>query len=362
MKLIDKYLLKTFLVPLGYCLATFIMLYIVYDLFDNLSDFIDAKTAVPDIVLFYLFLMPSVLIYIVPVSLLLSALYSLSQLTKNNELTAMRACGVSFYRLVLPYIAVGVLFSFAVQLVNETVGPWSAYWTNQFVVQQRQKGRVAVHVASNLAFKNEVARRIWLIDEFNTRSFEMKNVNLVQQRADGSDETKIQARQGYWLDGRWWFVEMVTQRYNRDGSPMGAPSFEMQREMADLTEVPANFINEIKDPEYLSSVELVGFLGTHQHLSREKIARVQVDLHSRIAMPWTCLVVMLLGIPFGAQTGRKGAFLGVVLALSLFFGFYTSINVALAIGKKQMIAPWLAGWLPNLFFFAIGLVLIYRMR
>jgi lipopolysaccharide export LptBFGC system permease protein LptF len=132
--------------------------------------------------------------------------------------------------------------------------------------------------------------------------------------------------------------------------------------MTALSESPDAFLNEIKDPEYLSSLELVHFLRTHRHLSESTIARIRVDLHNRLAMPWTCLIVTLIGIPFGAQTGRKGAFLGVLLAIGLFFGFYVLINVGVALGKKQVLDPWLAGWIPNLFFLVLGSTLVYRMR
>ncbi len=364
MKLIDKYLLRTVMVPLGYCLTAFVLVYIIYDLFDNLSDFIDAKTPFFDVVLFYLFLLPSVLIYIVPVSLMLAVLYGLSQLTKNNELTAIRAGGVSIFRLMVPAISLGLFFSMLVAVINETIGPWSAFWTHQFITVQQKRGDVSVYVAPNLAFKNEVSRRIWMIDEFNKQTFEMKNVNVIQQRTDGSDEMKVQAREAYWMDGRWWFNDVVMQHYkpNGDPDPTKPSEFALHREMTDFDETPQIFINEIKDPELLSSLELFNFLKTHDHLSTETTCRIKVDLYSRLAMPWTCLVVTLIGIPFGSQTGRKGALLGIVLALLLFFGFYVLVNVCLAMGKKEVLDPWLAGWFPNIFFFVVGSVMIYRMR
>ena len=77
MKLIDKYLLRSLAVPLAYCLLGFALIYVIYDLFDNLPDFIDAKTPFPDVFRFYLLLLPSVLIIIAPISMLLSVLYSL---------------------------------------------------------------------------------------------------------------------------------------------------------------------------------------------------------------------------------------------------------------------------------------------
>lgn len=362
MSIIDKYLLRSFLVPLGYCLATFMLIYVVYDLFDNLPDFVEARTPLLQVVRFYLFLMPSVMVIIAPVSLLLAVLYSLSHLTKNHELTAMRACGLGLYRLMVPFLAVGFCVSLIVAVLHETIGPWSAYWAHQFIQLQKSKGSADPWVVLNLPYKNALDRRDWLLGRFDTRSLEMRDVTVIQQRPDGSDEYRLQARSGRWFDGRWWLHEVVIQPYDPDGHPIGPPRFELHRELTDFREKPKDFINESKDREYLSSLEILTFLRTHQRLSRLTIARLRVNLHHRLAMPWTCLVVTILGIPFGAHTGRRGAFLGIVLALTLFFGFYVLINVGLALGKKQLLAPWLAGWLPNLIFLGLGLVLVHRMR
>jgi lipopolysaccharide export system permease protein len=363
MKLIDRYLLQRLLLPLAYCLAAFMLIYVIYDLFDNLPDFVEGQTLISDVFKFYMMLMPSVLIFIVPVSMMLAVLYSLSSLTKNNELTAMRASGVSLYRLIVPFIAVGVAASALVAVVHETVGPWSAYWTYQFLRQERRKGQaVDVYVAHNLAYKNEVGHRIWMLNQFDTRTYEIHQVEVIQQRDDGSDLAKIQAKRAMWLDGRWWFMDVATQEYDRDGHPMGPPEYERRREMMDLTEKPSNFLDEIKDPQFLSSVQIHRFLRTHPHLSSDTVARIKVDMHHRLAMPWTCLIVTLMGIPFGAHTGRKGALLGVALSLTLFFVLYILINVGLAFGKKDMIDPWVAAWTPNLLFLGIGLFLVNRMR
>ncbi|MBN1270361.1 MAG: LptF/LptG family permease [Kiritimatiellae bacterium] len=363
MKLIDKYLLRTLLLPLMYCLAAFVLIYVIYDLFDNLSDFVQAGTPALAVAKFYMLLIPSVLVLIVPISLLLAVLYSLSSLTKNNELTAMRASGVSLYRLITPFVAVGFAASVVVALIHETVGPWSAYWTYQFVRSQRHKGAdISVYVATHLAYKNEAARRIWLLGEFDTRTYDMKNIEVIQQREDGSDRSKVQAKRGQWLDGRWWFTELASQEYDQQGGPIGPPQTTRRREMIEFMETPVDFINEIKDPAYLSSYDIARYLRVHRHLSRDTIARIRVDLHHRLAMPWTCLIVTLIGVPFGVTTGRKGALLGVALSLLLFFAFYVLINVGLALGKQETIEPWLGAWGPNLLFLAIGLAFVNRMR
>lgn len=362
MKLIDKYILSNVIVPLIYCLLAFLMLFIIFDLFSNLSDFIEAETPFLQIIQFYVYLIPSVLIFIVPISLLLAILYSLSQLTRNNELTAMRASGVSLYRLVAPIIGVGLAASLAVGVINEAIAPQSAYWTDQFIRAEQHEDEISFHITENLPYRNAAENRVWMIGEFNRQTFDMRRVEVIQQREDGTDASRILARSARWLDGRWWFVEVTAQQYDQDGYPLGRPETAPRREMTDLTETPNDFINVIKDPEFLSSRELLEFIRAHQHVSRDTLAIHEVNLHYRLAMPWTCLIVTLLGLPIGAHTGRKGAFRGIALALGLFFSFYVLINFGMALGKKQAIVPWLSVWLPNIVFFIIGLLLLRKMR
>lgn len=363
MKLIDRYLLRTLWVPLVYCLAAFILIYVVFDLFNNLSDFLESQTPLREILLFYALLLPSVLIYIVPVSLLMAVLYSLAQLTRHNELTAMRASGISLYRLMRPFVMTGVGASLLVAVVHETIAPQSSYWCHQFLAELgRTEGRTPTYIVENMAYKNVRTGRIWMIRRFNTRTFEMQHIEVIQQRPDGSDASRINALRGLWLDGRWWFTDLRVQEFGAEGHPLGPPRSERRREMTEITEEPRDFLNMIKDPQFLSSRDILGFLRTHEHLSADTLARTRVDMHHRLAMPWASLVVTLLGIPFGHQTARRGAILGVILSLSLFFALYITINIGLAMGKEQHLAAWLGGWFPLLLFFAIGCVLANRMR
>jgi len=363
MKLIDKYLLRTMLVPFGYCVGSFVLIYIVYDLFDNLSDFVHAGTPFFQVIRFYTFLLPSVFILIVPISILLAVLYGLSQLTKNNELTAMRASGMSLYRLLVPILSIGIVAAIGTAVIHETLGPWSAYWCNQFVRSQKHQGEVDIHMVTDHPHRSVAHRRNWFIGEFNTLTYAMKHVEVVQERKDGSSDTRYRAASAKWLDGKWWFQDLEITKFDEHSHPMGPARTEGLREMVELEEPPKDFLNEIRySPDFLSCRELWRFVKTHPDLSSKVRARYMVDLNYRLAMPWTCVVVTLLGIPFGAQTGRKGAFAGVLLSIGMFFGLYTMINVCLALGKQEELSPFLAGWAPNLTFLILGIILLYRMR
>lgn len=363
MKIIDRYILRSFGIPLLYCLVTFTMIFVIYDLFDNMSDFMEAGTPIPRVALYYLYLLPSVMGYILPVSLMLAVLYALSVLTRHNELTAMRACGLSLFRLVTPLLLAGLLTSLAMGVINETLAPWSAYWTDRFLHLEKKSDQADAAVAYNLAYKNVPERRIWMIGAFDTRTLEMKDVTVIQQRPDGSDAYKAHAGAARWMDGRLgFFDEVERQTFDAYNNPRGKPELKLHEPVTSYTETPRDFLNEIKDPEFLSSWELYRFLENHPHLSEANVARIRVDLYSRLAMPWTCFIVVLLGVPFGTHTGRKGAFVGIVLALSLFFSYYVLSSVFMAVGKKQWMDPLLAAWLPNAIYLSFGGWLLHRMR
>ncbi|HMP77115.1 MAG TPA: LptF/LptG family permease [Kiritimatiellia bacterium] len=362
MKLIDRYLLRTFLVPFVYVLLAFCMLYVIFDLFENLADFIEGNTPPAQVFRYYVILLPSVFVRIVPISLFLAVLYSLSSLTKNHELTAMRACGISIVRLMTPFLAVGVLASLAVAAIHETIGPNAAYWCDNFVREQKRADPDLVYVKRQLAIKYQDGRRTWRIEEFDTRTLVMKGIEITQQREDLSDEWKLRAKEARWLDGRWWMRDSSEQRYDMESNPSGAPRFALTREMAEFRETPEFFLNEIKEPEYLTSAELIHYLEMNSRRDPAALARIRADLHFRLAEPWTCLIVVLLGIPFGAQTGRKGALLGVSLSIGLMFSYYVLVNVGLSMAKNMLIPAWVGPWIPNSLYLAIGGYMIRRMR
>lgn len=361
MKLVSRYLLGHLRRPWLYVLAGFSIIAVLVDLFDNFVNFMEAGVPLRQVALYYAALLPTFLPYMLPISLLLGLLYALWQLGKNSELTAMRACGLSLGQLITPYLLTGLAASLALLLVNEWFNPWATHWTRQFKDQQSNASSLAL----NLAYKNVVGRRVWRINFFDPRpanSFEMRGINLTQQRPDRSDEFRMDAERGRWIDGHWWFENVGLRYFDARGEPDGPATNLASWEMTMLSETPRDFINEIKDSSERSALEILRFIDTHQGISRETRNRLLVDFHYRLAAPWLCLIVVLVGVPFGTHTGRRGMGIGILLALLAFFGYYILMGLGLAYGKRQLLAPVLAGWLPGLVFTALGLGLLRRIR
>lgn len=360
MKILTKYLLKSLIQPLLYCMLGFTLLFVINDLFDNFSDFLESGIRPLEILQYYSLKIPPVIVLILPVCLLLAMLYSLSRLTRYSEITAMRAGGISIYRIVMPFIGIGLVSTLVSGFINEYIAPNAAYHAEQFLEYQTSNKGEEIYFARGIALKNE--NHVWMIQKFDTRDLSMYNVEFVEQRDDKSDAVKIQAEKALWLDGRWWFMDLTVQRYNENGDLAGAPEIILQKEMRELTETPQTFMSEIKDVQYLSSEEMRHYLESKTDVSESTRNRLRVDLHARLSAPFVCLIVTLLGVPIGAHTGRRGAFAGIMTAVSLFFVFYALQLTSQYLGKQEIISAWLGGWLPLIIFGTASPFMIHRLR
>src|ERR1700704_1477006 len=139
MRLLDRYLLRELLIPLGYCLCGFLIFWVFSDLFTSLADFQKKKLLPWDIAEYYLVSTPEFLVVVLPVALLLALLYALTNHARHHEITAIRAAGVSLWRLCLPYFAVGFLAAIALFVLNEYCVPDGAEWANAILSRRLPK-------------------------------------------------------------------------------------------------------------------------------------------------------------------------------------------------------------------------------
>jgi len=382
MKLAYRYLFGNFIRPWAYVFAGFCIVAILVDLFGTFGDFVETGAGTGNVLAYYFVLLPTFFPYIFPISVLLALLYALWSLGKNSEIVALRACGFSLWQIASPFVAVGLVASFLLLAINELFNPAASYWTRQFREAQGEEG--GGYVARNLTHKNVAGHRLWTTASFDVRpeeGYAMEGVDLFQQRPDGSDEYRLHAARAKWMEnGYWWFGGATIRYYDASNNPTGPAESASYFDTAEITEKPKDFIEEIKDPDNgeLSARDIWRFLATHD-VSEDARTRRMVDFHSRLAAPWMCLIAVLLGIPFGMRTARRGMGLGIVMALLTFFGYYVFMAMGLAFGKDRSIYRWieatfsdpapalealafLAGWFPAIFFLVLAVVMLRRQE
>ncbi len=364
MKIVDRYLTKELILPLTYCLAGFTMLYVVFDIFDKLSSFISAKTPATIILKYYGCHMAQMVEFMLPACMLLATLYTLWNLTRNNELIAMRASGISMSRIMRPFIFVAIMLSITALLTREMIVTRTAFWTKNL---ERTKFRQAERIVmSDVAYYNDVTKRQWLIGKIDiNKPEEIEHLRLTSYKSDGKRISETYARKATWLDGKWWFFRMQMQEFNGDGYPTknySVTGSEYGKLMHTLTEKPMDFLTEIKPMDQHSLIESRRYMKTRKDLSPMIQAQLSYDFHKRIALPWACLIVTIFAIPAGASGGRRSMISGVFTAIALFFGFYLLIQFGMYFGKKALILPWLGAWLPNIVFLLAGMLMFRRIR
>lgn len=361
MRILDKYLLRTFLTPWLSCLLGFTFLFVILDLVESLNKFLDANVSPAGMLVYYLRFLPSIWIYIGPITLLLGLLYALYQLTRNNEIVAMRSSGISLYRVLTPFIVLGALISLFSMYISAYVAPRNLAWTEEFLNHMENPDANRI---TNMLFRDPESNRTWKIDTLNLDDQTLAGVTIFQFRPgeDKDLEYVLEAEKAVWVDNYWFFHEVDLQPYSEDGYRLGSLEHRPLLAKPEITESPGRIIRETMSIDFMTSPEMRAYLRDRPSTSDRTRARIRTELHMRRAHPWLCLVTMLMAVPFGTQTARKGVFVGVALCMTLFFSLFFMMNLFKALGLGQKVDPWAAGWTPTLLFACLGAYFLRRLR
>jgi lipopolysaccharide export system permease protein len=373
MRLHDRYLFRELLTPLAGCLGGFLVFWISYFFFTKTEEMREAGLHLFETLEYAAASLPEFFVLVLPFLLLLALLYALTHHARYNEITALRAAGVGLWRLCAPYFAVGLLAGGIYFALNELVVPRCADWSEEILHRHGLKPRSAATQTrfANVGFRNVRARHIWQIGEYDSTTATMINPNVTWTLPDGSWQA-LQARRADYTNGVWTFLD--AQMFIQAG-PRGnlVPSFSTNSlALPEFDETPGQILLQIKfsDAQGLLAShsadvplsELWPYLRQNPDLPAKEAAKLLTKFYGRLAAPWTCLVVVLIAIPFGAQSGRRNLFFGVAGSIFICFAYFVLQQVGLAFGLNGYLPGWLAAWLPNLIFAAAGIVLTMRVR
>lgn len=373
MRILDRYLLRELLVPLGYCLGGFLVFWITFDLIGMLRRFQRLQLQMGDVAQYYLVKTPELLVTVLPVALLLGLLYALTNLARHHELTAIRTAGWGLWRVCASYLVLGTVLAAGLFALNELCVPDANEAANR-ILARRTGSNVGGSKSKwqvGLAFHNEADGRLWNIGAYNRETGEMRGVNLEWRLSDGG-RRRLAAEEAEYADGVWTFRGVKELLYRAEETLPHYRGETNELALSELTETPETIRSEIKFTELsnvkaarrprLSLQELLDYRRLHPRLKPADRAKLETQFHGRVAEPWKCLVVVLIAIPFGAPSGRRNVFVGVASSIFIGFSYFVFASVCLALGTGGYVAPWLAAWLPNALFAAAGIGLTQRVR
>lgn len=358
MKLLDRYVIRNFLQIYVYCIVGFISIWLIFDVSDNISTFIDAHLGFTRVAHYYLSQLPQILVILLPVALLLSLLFCLGRMSRANEIVSMLTAGVSVPRVLRPLIVIGLLTVGASGALNYAMAP-HADLARKTLLNSEQKTRRESQIEGQI-FRNRTDDRTWFIQSFRRGQNIFNNVQILQQ--DGHDNivtNYLAARALFRPENKSWELENVKiVSYDGTGN-ITHEEIQPSLTINHWSETPFRLSSANVRAEYLSVPELRAYLRFNSDFPATLLAPFKTHLQYRLALPWTCLVVVFIAAPLGIGFSRRGVLSSVASSIILVFTMNFLTHLFLALGEGSRISSWTAAWTPNAMFAVIGLYLLY---
>lgn len=359
MMILDQYLLKKILLPFFYCVAGFISVWLIWDLSSNLPDFLSGHAAAGMVLRFYLLQIPSVLMLSIPVGLLLSVLYTLTQMSRRNEIISMLCAGKSLYRIFVPLFVLGLVMTGVLSVFNYRLSP-QAGAVRESMKEEIKSGVRADKGLVNHLFRNREDRRLWFLARLHPDTLRATRLEIIQQNESGVVTEKWYAVSALYIpETKTWVLQQARHVTVDESGNQVSTDASPRLELTGWSETPWKIASSSMNAEYLGVSELRDYLRYNAEFPPTRLAPYLTNLHYRWALPWVCLVVVFLAGPMGVVIGRRGILGGVGAAVGLFAGLIFSSSLFLALGKGNRIPAWIAGWGPILVFMIIGMYLLW---
>ncbi len=371
MRLLDRYLAQKFLFTLCFPIVAFISIFIVIDLVERLSDYIDRDVPGLIIASYYFYFTPYIIVLMFPIAMLLAALFSIGQLSKYNELTAMKASGVSLYRILAPIYLIAFALSLGLMLFAEKVVPVANQ--RKAEIKDQHMDRLPQNLPARLSniYLQDHAQNASATPEAPTQSRSRRVfIGFYNAEAKTAEKVSIQDYKGVFITHR---VDANTLRW-RENAWHAAHGYE--RTFSNGGEVAAKFdtlplpnlfftpevLNKVqKDPEEMSYGELQQFIKEVANNGGNP-ERWLVDLYLKISFPFANFIIVLFGAPLAVGRLRSSGAVGVALTLVIAFLYFGTVKTGQTLAQSGSLSPLLGAWMGNTIFFVAGLFVLLRAR
>ena len=370
--ILDDYVLRNFVGSLFLILSSLLVLFLVFTYFELLSDIVKKKVPLLTQLEYLLHFVPSVLYQITPLAVLLTVLVMFGLMQKSNEITAMKATGVSIYRTVVPILVIATTLAGGLFVLDQ----WYLPYANKRVETLRNmiKGKPAQTYLR--------PDRKWIFGESRKNDGAESNRKIYYYEAFDPDRNTFGSISAFELDphsfrmvrrtyaarARWaehlqkWTFENGWQRAwnNTPGSDLHEDlnRFDVKT-FAQLNEPPTYFKKEVLQSSEMNYEELRRYIYDLQQGGFD-VVRLRVQLQKKIAYPLITLVMAIIAVPFALSGGRRGALSGVVVALVIGVAYFLTSSLFEAMGNVSQLPPLVAAWSPDLIFGLAGGYMIMK--
>ncbi len=359
MKLLHRYLLQHFLRVLLLSLGAFIGIYLLIDFFEKISDFIDYQATGGDYLTYLGNSIPLICSQVLPLAILMSVVLTLGGLGRTNEVTAMRACGISLWRIVQPVMLLALLISGLLLLLNEYIVPHNARALNQ-LLEIKLKGKDQLSLTRNeIWFRND--NKIINVRLADPGQGKLHGVTVFDLDENYRFSRRRDAGLVIYRENFWRAADLTARKFDPVSGDL-LTTETLRDQQLELGRTPKDFASQELQNEELNFRQLSGLV---KKLETEGLdaTRHRVDMNTRLASPFTCLIMGFLGIPFALQKGRRNNIaLGIGLSLGIGVAFFILQSMVTAFGYSGALPSIVAAWAPNFIFLMLGVWMLLSVN
>ena len=359
-QLLDIYVLGRFFYYFALLMGAFVFLFETFTFFELLDDI--ARHRVPFLIVvdYFRYLAPYLLYQLAPLGALVAVLVTLGIMSKNNEIVAIKASGISIYRLAVPLLLAGLALAVTMIALDDTYLPYANQ--RQDALHNLIKGRPPQTYTHPQRWIFGEGSKIYNYDlfdptqnlfggltvlEIDPATFQVRR-RIFASRARWSETQKVWVLEGSWVRD---FADGTIVRYERLPPVTSLP---------ELTEPPSYFNREVRQAFQMSWRELRRYIDGLQRAGFD-VSTLTVQWQEKIAFPLLAPVSMLFGIPFAFLVGTRGAVGGVALGMGFGIVYLSAARLLEAMGGVGQLPPFLAGWSPDIIFFFLGMYFFFKM-
>jgi LPS export ABC transporter permease LptG len=358
-RLLDLYVSRRYLSVIALSFAGLLGLYYIGTIIDKSERLFKGQADGWMLAQFLYYSTPQFLAYIIPMAILFAVLATIGGLTRTGELVVMRSCGVSLYRAALPLLVLALVWSGGLFFLDDRVLARANREAEALDTRIKGGTEPLIDVSTTSNWLVDTRGRIYHYTSFDSLQQTMHGVSVFEPASRSFQLTShTWAAKAAFVDGAWRAERGWVQRFSNDGRAT-RDTFRTRRLDLDPPDRFAALQNQ--DAEMMTFGEL------RRHIDERStqglaVVETRVTLEERIAFPMAAIVMTILGVPFGATTGRRGSLYGVGLALILGVGYWLTNTFFLAVGEAGLMPPMLAAWTANLLFLALAAYMTLTVR
>ena len=358
-RLMDLYILRKFFFHFSVLLSVFVFLYEAFTFFELVDDIERHRVPFLTVKDYFWYLTPYLVYNLAPLAALVAVLVTVGVMSKNNEIVAIKASGISLFRLAVPLLLAGLSVAATLVLLDDTYLPYASQ--RQDALHNQIKGRPPQTYTHPQRWIFGENAKIYNYDLFDPQENMFGGLSVLE--LDPSDfhlRRRIFASRARWsAPQHGWVLESGWVREFSDGTITKFESFTANAP-TELSEPPSYFNREVRQAFQMRVGELGNYIeGLHR--AGFDVATLMVQWHKKIAYPLMAPVSMLLAIPFAFLVGTRGAIGGVALGVGIAVGYWAIAALLEAMGGVGQLPPFLAGWSPDIIFFFLGMYFFFKM-